>query len=151
MQVERGVGWVFSQRVRWQKTSVKTFSHRFFKTLTEGTATTAAGSLFQYFTTTPYTMSYQRQGRTPPFQAASLEDWRISELCLPGVIATPGRQKRRAEPLLTESVLNPYVLIPLPELYYYPSFYHLKFIEEAENCGFVVEENAWQMMLIRAG
>ncbi len=51
-----------------------------------------------------------------------------------GVIATPGRQKRRAEPLLTESVLNPYVLIPLPYLYYYPRFYHLKFVEEeAEN------------------
>ncbi len=62
-------------------------------------------------------MSYQRQGHTPPPEAvlaASLEDCRISEVCPPGVIATPGRLKRRAEQLLTESVLNPYVLIPLP-------------------------------------
>ncbi len=61
-----------------------------------------------------------------PFQAASLEECRISELSHLGVIATPGRQKRRAEPLLTESVVNLYVLIPLPLLYYCPSFYHLK-------------------------
>ncbi len=64
------------------------------------------------------------------FQAPSLEGSRISELCPPGVIATPGQQKRRAEPLLTESVLNPYVLIPLP----YRSFNHHQFVEEeAEN------------------
>ncbi len=79
-------------------------------------------------------MSCQWQGRTPPLEAASLEDCRISKLCPPGVIATPGRQKRRAESLLTESVLNLHILIPLLLLYYCPSFYHLKFVEEeAEN------------------
>ncbi len=44
-------GWVVRQRGRWGKTFVKTFSNRFLKTLTEGTVTTEAGSLFQYFTT----------------------------------------------------------------------------------------------------
>ncbi len=41
---------------RWEwggekKTPVQTFSNRFLKTLTEGTVTSEAGSLFQYFTT----------------------------------------------------------------------------------------------------
>ncbi len=54
----------------------------------------------------------------------------VDQLCLPGVIATPGRQKRRAEPLLTESVFNLYELIPLPLLHYFPFFFYLKFVEE---------------------
>ncbi len=52
VQVGRWVGgWVFSQWLRWGKSSVQTSSNRFLKTLTEGAVTTEAGSLFQYFTT----------------------------------------------------------------------------------------------------
>ncbi len=44
-------GCVFSEWGKWGKTSVQTFSNLLLKTLTEGAATTEAGSLFQYFTT----------------------------------------------------------------------------------------------------
>ncbi len=43
----KGGRWVFSQWGRLGKTSVKTSSNRFLKTLTEGAVTTEAGSLFQ--------------------------------------------------------------------------------------------------------
>ncbi len=80
---------------------------------------------------TPYTISYQRQGRTPPPEAiASCFPRRLPHIRT----LSSRRQKCRAEPLLTESVLNLYVLFSLPLLYYCPSFYHLKFVEEeAEN------------------
>ncbi len=45
-------GWYAGRGLgRWGKTSVQTFSIFFLKELTEGTVTTGAGSLFQYFTT----------------------------------------------------------------------------------------------------
>ncbi len=40
-----------SQWGRWGKTTVQTFSNLFLKALTEGTVTTEAGSLFEYFIT----------------------------------------------------------------------------------------------------
>ncbi len=89
----------------------------------------------------PHTMSYQRQGRTPPLEAvSSCIPRRLPELCPPVVITTPGRPKPRTEPVLTETVLNLYIIFCLPLLCYCPSFYHLKFVEEeAENFTFSVK------------
>ncbi len=59
-----------------------------------------------------------------PLQAASLEDCRISELGPPGVITTPGRQKRRV-------ILNQHIYILFSFPYCTNAFvFHLKFVEE---------------------
>ncbi len=64
----------------------------------------------------------------------------VEQLWPPGVIANPGRQKRRTEPLLTEFVLNLYVFISLALLHCCPFFYHVNFVEEeAENLTFTVK------------
>ncbi len=51
-----------------------------------------------------------------PRQAASLDDSRISELCPPGVITTPGRQKRKTA--LNQSIYIYIYIIFLSLLYY---------------------------------
>ncbi len=67
-----------------------------------------------------------------PFQAATLEDCCLLELCLSGTVTNSGWPKRRAQ-LLHKGAVLMYILFSLPVLCHCSSFYYPKFIkEEAE-------------------